>query len=35
MDVAELNAFDLLMRKRVVFTRDAFAAFRDAVSKTA
>ena len=34
MDVAELNAFDLLMRKRVVFTRDAFAAFRDAVSKT-
>jgi large subunit ribosomal protein L4 len=26
-DVAELNAYDILLRKRLVFTRDAFAAF--------
>lgn len=29
MDVSELNAFDVLSRKRLVFTRDAFAAFRE------
>lgn len=29
MDVAELNAFDVLSRRRLVFTRDAFAAFRE------
>jgi len=28
MDVAELNAFDILSRKRLVFTKGAFEAFR-------
>ncbi len=28
MDVAELNAWDILTRRRLVFTREAFSAFR-------
>lgn len=28
-DVAELNAFDILSRRKLVFTREAFAAFRE------
>ena len=28
-DVAELNAFDILSRRKLIFTRDAFAAFRE------
>jgi large subunit ribosomal protein L4 len=29
MDVAELNAFDILTRRRLLFTRDAFETFRE------
>ena len=32
-DVAELNAFDILSRRKLIFTRDAFVAFRDAVGR--
>lgn len=35
MDVAELNAWDLLQRKQVLFTKEAFAALRDIVAKSA
>ncbi|MGD8452951.1 MAG: 50S ribosomal protein L4 [Phycisphaerae bacterium] len=28
-DVAELNAFDILSRRKLIFTREAFAAFRE------
>jgi large subunit ribosomal protein L4 len=29
--VADLNAFDILARRKLIFTRDAFAAFRSSV----
>ncbi len=32
-DVAELNAADILNRRRLVFTREAFAAYRDGLGK--
>ncbi|MFN0137837.1 MAG: 50S ribosomal protein L4 [Phycisphaerae bacterium] len=35
MDVAELNAWDLLQRKQVIFTKEAFAELRNIVGKTA
>lgn len=31
LDVAELNAYEILRRKRLVFTRDAFAALREQI----
>ena len=31
-DVAELNAFEILSRRKLIFTRDAFATFRNSVS---
>jgi large subunit ribosomal protein L4 len=31
-DVAELNAFDILSRRKLIFTREAFASFRQTVS---
>ena len=34
-DVAELNAFEILTRRKLLFTRDAFAAFRDGLSVSA
>jgi large subunit ribosomal protein L4 len=32
-DVAELNAFNILSRRKLLFTRDAFVAFRDAAAR--
>jgi len=32
MNVADLNAFDILSRKALVFTREAFATFRDSLA---
>jgi len=32
MNVADLNAFDILARRRLVFTKDAFETFRQAVA---
>ncbi len=32
IDVAELNAFDVLMRRKLVFTRDAFERYREMVA---
>jgi large subunit ribosomal protein L4 len=34
-NVAELNAWDILLRRKLIFTREAFASFRDAVSTAA
>jgi large subunit ribosomal protein L4 len=34
VNVADLNAFDILARRRLVFTKDAFATFRDAAATT-
>lgn len=35
IDVAQLNAFDVLSRRRLLFTRQAFARFRDSVAAPA
>lgn len=35
MNVAELNAFDILSRRRLIFTREAFAAYRSSIAKKA
>ncbi|TWT42251.1 50S ribosomal protein L4 [Phycisphaerae bacterium RAS1] len=35
MDVAELNAQQILLRRKLIFTRDAFAAFRETLSAKA
>ncbi|MFQ5804937.1 MAG: 50S ribosomal protein L4 [Phycisphaerae bacterium] len=34
MNIADLNAFDILRRQRLVFTKDAFEAFRQAAAAT-
>jgi large subunit ribosomal protein L4 len=34
VNVADLNAFDILKRRRLVFTKDAFATFRETASAT-
>ena len=34
MNVADLNAFDILTRRRLVFTKDAFEAFRQTAAAT-
>ncbi len=33
LDVAELNAREILLKKRLIFTRDAFSAFREMAGK--
>lgn len=35
MNVADLNALDILSRRRLIFTRDAFTTFRNAITKKA